>query len=75
MSSNVLTMMIGISTFLGALGLGALIWGLKSGQFDDRNRFLEATKFDDEDALRDAAKMDERRKAKQKREKTYSPPD
>jgi cbb3-type cytochrome oxidase maturation protein len=68
-------MMIGISTFLGALGLGALIWGLKTGQFDDRNRFLEATKYDDEEALRDAVKMDERKKEKQKREKTYSPPD
>ncbi len=75
MSDNVLTMMIGISTFLGVLGLFALIWGIKTGQFDDEKKFLEATKFDDEDALRDAAAMQERRKQKQKREKNYSPPD
>ncbi len=77
-SSNILTMMIGISIFLGSLGLFALIWGLKSGQFDDRERFLGATKFDDEEALRDAALMEERKRAKEakkRREKSYQPPD
>jgi cbb3-type cytochrome oxidase maturation protein len=66
--------MIGISTFLGALGLVALLWGVKTGQFDDKQKFLDATKFDDEEALRDAARMDDRKK-KAKREKNYQPPD
>jgi cbb3-type cytochrome oxidase maturation protein len=68
-------MMIGISTFLGALGLFALIWGIKTGQFDDKQKFLEATKYDDEDALNDAAIMEKRREQKKKRENNYSPPD
>ena len=75
MSGNILSMMIGISTFLGALGLLALIWGIKTGQFDDKQKFLEATKYDDEDALNDAAIMEKRREQKKKREKNYSPPD
>ena len=75
MSSNILTMMIGISTFLGFLGLIALIWGLRSGQFDDREKFLEATKYDDIESLRDAAKLEERKKESLKRKKRYSPPD
>jgi len=74
MSSNIITLMIGISTFLGALGLAALLWGVKTGQFDDKQKFLDATKFDDEEALRDAARMDDRKK-KAKREKNYQPPD
>jgi len=75
MSGNILSMMIGISTFLGALGLLALIWGIKTGQFDDKQKFLEATKYDDEDALNDAAMMEKRREQKRNREKNYSPPD
>jgi cbb3-type cytochrome oxidase maturation protein len=75
MSSGIIAMMIGVSTFLGALGLAALLWAIKTGQFDDKSRFLEATKFDDEEALRDAAGMQEKKNAAKKREKTYSPPD
>jgi len=75
MSSNILTMMIGISTFLGLLGLLALIWGLRSGQFDDQEKFLEATKYDDVDSLRDAANLEERKRETIKRKSSYSPPD
>ena len=75
MSSGIIAMMIGVSTFLGALGLAALLWAVKTGQFDDKEKFLGAAKFDDEEALRDAAVMDDRKKAAKKREKTYSPPD
>ena len=35
MSENIVILMIGVSTFLGALGLIALLWGVKTGQFDD----------------------------------------
>ncbi len=75
MSSSIIAMMIGVSTFLGVLGLMALLWGVKTGQFDDEKKFLDATQFDDEEALRDAAIMDEKRKAAKNRERNYSPPD
>ncbi len=70
MSSNVLAVMIGISTFLGALGLAALLWGLKTGQFDDTAKFLDGARFDGEEELRDAVMMEEKKKkALQKRRK------
>ncbi len=76
MDSSVLTLMLGISTFLGALGLGALLWGLKTGQFNDQKRFLDSVHFDNEEDLQDAALMQERQKRiKEKREKEYGPPD
>ena len=75
MSSGIIAMMIGVSTLLGASGLIALLWAIKTGQFDDKSRFLEATKFDDEEALRDAAAMQKKKNAAKKREKKYSPPD
>jgi len=75
MSSGIIAVMIGVSTFLGLLGLISLLWGVKSGQFDDEKKFLDATKFDDEEALRDAAAMQAKREAAKNREKTYGPPD
>ena len=32
---NTLSFLIPIALFLGALGLGAFLWSLKSGQYDD----------------------------------------
>ena len=32
---NLLLFLIPIALFLGALGLGAFLWSLKSGQYDD----------------------------------------
>ena len=76
MDSNILAVMLGISTFLGALGLGALLWGLKTGQFDDMRRFLDTVHYDNEEDLKDAAMMEKRRReAKKRREKEYRPPD
>ncbi len=77
MSSTIVAMMIGVSTFLGALGLWALLWGLRSGQFDDQKKFLEGAKFDGEDELNDAINLEKRkRKIKKKKEqKRYAPPD
>jgi len=75
MSSGIIAVMIGVSTFLGMLGLIALLWGVKTGQFDDENKFLNATKFDDEEALRDAAMLQDRREEMIKKEKNYGPPD
>ena len=71
-------LMLTISTFLGALGLAALIWGIRTGQFDDQSKFIDGARYDNEEDLRDAAMMDEKKKeqkAKMKKEKGYRPPD
>lgn len=83
MSSSIMALMIGVSTFLGALGLIALIWGIRTGQFDDQSKFIDGARFDNEEELRDAILMEEKQKrAKEKskqekaaREKNYRPVD
>lgn len=79
MSENIMIMMIGVSTFLGALGLIALLWGVKTGQFDDKSKFIDATRFDNEEDLRDAAMMEEKKKKREKKrlkeKKEYRPAD
>jgi cbb3-type cytochrome oxidase maturation protein len=81
MSENVIITMIGISTLLGATGLAALLWGVKTGQFDDQSKFIDAARFDNEEELRDAVMMEEKKKARQKRKeeekkkKRYMPVD
>lgn len=79
MSEYIVMMMIGISTLLGALGLLGLLWGIKTGQFDDQSKFIDGARFDGEEALRDAVMMDEKKKQHKKRQeekdKAYMPPD
>ena len=78
MSDTVIELMLGVSTFLGALGLIALLWGLKTGQFDDQAKFLDGARFDNEEELRDAILMEQKKKEalkKKKREKNYMPAD
>ena len=81
MSSGIVAMMLGVSTFLGALGLLALLWGLRTGQFDDQEKFLEGAKYDSEDELKDAVNLEKRKKEilekkkREKKEKSCSPPD
>jgi len=75
-SEDIVILMIGVSTFLGAIGLVALIWAVKTGQFDDASKFVDAVHHDNEEDLRDAAMMQAKRKAhKKKKESTYRPPD
>ncbi len=86
MSENIIILMIGVSTFLGALGLIALLWGVKTGQFDDQSKFIDAARFDGEEELRDAVMMQkkqelQKKKAQKKKEdeakkkKNYMPAD
>ncbi len=79
MSDNVIILMLGISTFLGALGLWALLWGLKTGQFDDQSKFLDGAQFDGEEELQDAVMMEKKKKEalerKKKRNSNYMPED
>ncbi|OSQ47121.1 cbb3-type cytochrome oxidase assembly protein CcoS [Thalassospira alkalitolerans] len=46
--SNLL-LLIPIALFLGLLGLGAFLWSLKSGQFDDMEGAANRILFDDDD--------------------------
>jgi len=83
MSEGIVILMIGISTFLGVLGLLGLIWAVKTGQFDDQSKFIDAVRHDNEEDLRDAAMVEDKRKAFKKRKeaeikenpKNYMPPD
>lgn len=70
MDDWIITMMLGASIFLGLLALFAFLWALKSGQFDDEEKFLNATKFDGEEELNDAA---EKEKKKEALKKEYKP--
>jgi len=79
MSDNIIILMLGISTFLGALGLWALLWGLKSGQFDDQSKFIDSARFDSEEDYKDAVMMEQKKedaiKRKKEKEKNYMPND
>ncbi len=67
MSENIVILMIGVSTFLGALGLIALLWGVKTGQFDDQSKFIDAARYDNEEELRDAVMMEQKKADHKKR--------
>lgn len=74
MSGNIIILMLGVSTFLGALGLIALLWGVKTGQFDDQSKFIDGARYDNEEDLRDAKMMEEKQKEREaKRKKEYRP--
>ncbi|WP_300363737.1 cbb3-type cytochrome oxidase assembly protein CcoS [Hydrogenimonas sp.] len=71
MSSGILAMMLGVSTLLGAFGLFALLWGHKTGQFEDKHKFLDGALYDGEEELKDAVMMQKKREEieKKKRDK------
>ncbi len=78
MDAWVVFMMIAASTLLGAFGLWALLWGVKTGQFDDHQKFIDGAQFDSEEALNDAVKMEQKKSEileKRKKEAGYAPPD
>ena len=79
MSENIVILMISISTFLGAIGLGALIWAVRTGQFDDQSKFIDAVHHDNEEDLQDAIMIEEKKKAHKKKKEearqSYMPAD
>jgi len=79
MSSWVVAMMLGASILLGGFGLWALLWGIKTGQFEDKNKFLDGALQDSEEALQDAVMMEDKKRKileeRKRKEKSYSPPD
>ena len=46
---NILLLLIPIALFLGAIGLAAFLWALKSGQFEDLDGAAERILIDDEE--------------------------
>lgn len=70
MDNWVIVMMLIVSIFLGALALLAVLWAIKNGQFDDKEKFLNATKFDGIDDLNDAVALE---KKKEKLKNGYRP--
>ena len=46
---NILAVLIPAALLLGLLGLGAFLWALKSGQFNDMDGAAERILIDDED--------------------------
>ena len=70
MDDWVITMMLSVSLFLGAIALVAFLWAIKNGQFDDEEKFLNASKFDGGDELNDAIKQELK---KEELKKSYRP--
>ena len=62
MDESIVILMISVSTFLGAIGLFALIWAVKTGQFDDHKKFTDATRFDNEEDLQAAVALEEKKR-------------
>lgn len=72
MDSWVIIMMMSGSILLGLIALFGFIWAVRNGQFDDQEKYLNATKYDGEDELNDAVALE---KKKKELEKNYGPPD
>ncbi len=56
MNNEIIAVMLGVSLMMGLLGLIAFIWGLRSGQFDDKNKFTHGILMDGVDELNEAYK-------------------
>lgn len=73
MNNSIIILMLGVSVFLGALALFGIMWAIKSGQFDDKEKFLNQVQFDGEEALNDAADQERKRSELKKRKEGYQP--
>jgi len=73
MDSWVIVMMLGVSVFLGSLALLGIMWAIRTGQFDDKEKFLNQVHFDGEDELNDAARQAEKKKTMKKKKEAYRP--
>ena len=63
MNSGVVTMMLSVSLFLGAIALVGIMWAIKSGQFDDEKRMMDSVHDDGEESLNQAAEVERRKKS------------
>jgi len=71
MDDWVIVMMLSGSLFLGGIALIAFMWGVKNGQFDDEEKYLNATKFDNVEDLQ--AAVEKEKKLDELRKKSYRP--
>jgi cbb3-type cytochrome oxidase maturation protein len=69
LSEETIILMLGASTLLGATGLIAFIWGLKTKQFDDSDKMMSAVLFDNEEDLNRLAKQ-QKKKEEAEQQKT-----
>ena len=54
---TILLYLIPVALFLGLLGLGAFLWSLKSGQYDDLEGAAARILLDDEDPVTGMAQI------------------
>jgi cbb3-type cytochrome oxidase maturation protein len=71
MDDWVIVMMLSGSLFLGGIALIAFMWGVKNGQFDDEEKYLNATKFDNVEDLQ--AAVEKEKKIEELKKKSYRP--
>ncbi len=62
MNTEILTIMLVVSVLMGLVGLIAFLWGVKSGQFDDKKRMLESVLYDSASDLNEAISQEKRQK-------------
>ncbi len=62
MSSWVVMLMLGVSLCIGFLGLIAFLWGLKNGQFDDKEKMMRGVLFDSTSDLNSMVEQDKKDK-------------
>lgn len=60
MSSWVVMLMLGVSLCMGFLGLIAFLWGLRNGQFDDKEKMMRGVLFDSVSDLNNIAQKDKK---------------
>ena len=61
MSTGMVGVMLGVSVFIGLLGLIAFIWGLRTGQFDDEKKMMQGVLYDNEEDLNEKASIDRKK--------------
>ncbi|RDU67090.1 cbb3-type cytochrome oxidase assembly protein CcoS [Helicobacter didelphidarum] len=64
MSSWVVMLMLGASLTIGCIGLIAFLWGLKNGQFDDKEKMMRGVLFDSIEDLNNLSKQDKHKERK-----------
>ena len=73
MNDSIIILMLGVSVFLGALALFGIMWAIKTGQFDDKERFLNQVQYDGEEELNAAADQERKKSALKKKKEAYRP--
>jgi cbb3-type cytochrome oxidase maturation protein len=72
MDNYVVAMMLGASIFLGSVALSAFLWAVKNGQFDDKEKFLNAALYDNEEDLNIAALKEKKKEELKNKKKQHN---